>query len=66
MKPNRSYGGDGILLGPLMEESDWEIAIQAALKDEEDWVTQRRPASVSMNSLLSRRKAKCRQSLFIR
>ncbi|MBM4424586.1 MAG: hypothetical protein FJ030_14555 [Chloroflexi bacterium] len=41
MKPNRSYGGDRVLLGPLMEESDWGAAIQSALTDSEDWVAQR-------------------------
>jgi hypothetical protein len=48
MKPNRSYGGDRILLGPLMEESDWETSIQFALNDEEDWVVQRL-ARISVN-----------------
>jgi hypothetical protein len=48
MKPNRSYGGDRVLLGPIMEESDWEAAIQAALVDEEDWVAQRL-ARISVN-----------------
>jgi len=48
MKPNRSYGGDRVLLGPLMEESDWQAAIQSALADEEDWVAQRL-ARISVN-----------------
>ncbi|MBI3243801.1 MAG: hypothetical protein HYZ49_16065 [Chloroflexi bacterium] len=48
MKPNRSYGGDRILLGPLMEESDWEAAIQSALHSDEDWVAQRL-ARISVN-----------------
>ncbi len=48
MKPNRSYGGDRILLGPLMEESDWQAAIQSALADDEDWVAQRL-ARISVN-----------------
>ncbi len=48
MKPNRSYGGDRVLLGPLMEESDWQTAIQSALADEEDWVVQRL-ARISVN-----------------
>jgi hypothetical protein len=48
MKPNRSYGGDRVLLGPLMDESDWQAAIQAALQDSEDWVVQRL-ARISVN-----------------
>lgn len=48
MKPNRSYGGDRVLLGPLMEESEWQSAIQAALTDQEDWVVQRL-ARISVN-----------------
>jgi hypothetical protein len=41
IKPNRSYGGDGVLLGSSASQSDWEAAIQAALTDTgQRWVAQ--------------------------
>ncbi len=48
MKPNRSYGGDRIILAPLIEEGEWAAAIETALHDEEDWVVQRL-ARISVN-----------------
>ncbi len=42
IKPNRSYGGDRVLIGPSVSQSEWESAIEEALEDEEDeWVVQR-------------------------
>lgn len=44
IKPNRSYGGDGVLLGPSTSPADWEAALQAAITtaDEDDkWVVQK-------------------------
>jgi len=45
MKPNRSYGGDRVILGPSTTQADWEAALQEAVtsaeKGEEDWVVQR-------------------------
>lgn len=49
MKPNRSYGGDRVLIGPATSRGEWESAIeQAAMGDEhgservqEQWVVQR-------------------------
>jgi hypothetical protein len=41
LKPNRSYGGDRVLLGHLMEQADWERAIEDSLHDAELWVVQR-------------------------
>jgi len=41
LKPNRSYGGDRVLLGPSLEEGEWEAAIQEAVTGEESWVVQR-------------------------
>jgi len=40
LKPNRSYGGQGIVLGHLLERSEWESAIDRALADSERWVVQ--------------------------
>ena len=41
LKPNRSYGGDGIVIGPAVTRDEWETALQAALADPGDrWVVQ--------------------------
>jgi hypothetical protein len=40
LKPNRSYGGDRVLLGHLMEAHEWDEAIEMALAAG-DWVVQR-------------------------
>jgi uncharacterized circularly permuted ATP-grasp superfamily protein len=41
LKPNRSYGGEGVIVGPGVEQSAWESGIENALKDENDrWVVQ--------------------------
>jgi uncharacterized circularly permuted ATP-grasp superfamily protein len=41
LKPNRSYGGDGVLVGPSIAQGDWETAIGNALVDQTDrWVVQ--------------------------
>ena len=41
LKPNRAYGGDGIVIGPAVTRDVWEAAMNAALADEEDrWVVQ--------------------------
>jgi hypothetical protein len=42
LKPNRSYGGTGVLVGALSTQADWEAAIQSALTDADRWVVQRR------------------------
>jgi hypothetical protein len=41
LKPNRSFGGQGVLLGVSASEADWDEAIQQALQDEDRWVVQR-------------------------
>jgi hypothetical protein len=45
MKPNRSYGGDRVVIGPSTSQAEWESTLQEALtaheKGEEDWVLQR-------------------------
>ena len=41
LKPNRSYGGEGVLVGPGVEQGEWESAIAKALADTNDrWVVQ--------------------------
>jgi hypothetical protein len=41
LKPNRSYGGEGVQVGPTMEQGDWESGIDRALTDPNDrWVAQ--------------------------
>jgi hypothetical protein len=40
LKPNRAYGGEGVQLGHLLQPSEWEAAIERALKDRERWVVQ--------------------------
>lgn len=41
LKPNRSYGGDGIVIGPAVSRGEWEAALAAALADPDDrWVVQ--------------------------
>jgi hypothetical protein len=40
LKPNRSYGGQGIVIGHLLERAEWESAIDRALADSERWVVQ--------------------------
>jgi hypothetical protein len=40
LKPNRAYGGSGVLIGPAMNPADWNTAIEQALADPERWVVQ--------------------------
>jgi hypothetical protein len=40
LKPNRAYGGEGVLLGAGTPASEWESAIDRALTDQERWVVQ--------------------------
>lgn len=40
LKPNRSYGGEGIVLGCSVSRAEWDAAIAAALPDPERWVVQ--------------------------
>jgi hypothetical protein len=41
LKPSRGYGGDGVLLGQTVSDSEWTGALDAALADQELWVLQR-------------------------
>jgi hypothetical protein len=40
LKPDRSYGGEGIVLGPTVSQAEWESALDKALADEQRWVVQ--------------------------
>jgi hypothetical protein len=41
MKPNRSFGGEGVAIGHLMTDAEWETAVERALADKDRWVVQR-------------------------
>jgi hypothetical protein len=41
LKPNRAYGGTGVVIGPSEGQRDWEAAVESALADPERWVVQR-------------------------
>jgi len=41
IKPNRSYGGEGVFIGPSVAESEWEAVIQRAVSEPGQWVAQR-------------------------
>jgi hypothetical protein len=40
LKPNRSYGGEGIVLGCAVSETEWRGAMEVALVDPGRWVVQ--------------------------
>ena len=40
LKPNRSYGGYGVMVGATAAQGEWESAIDHALVDEDRWVVQ--------------------------
>ena len=40
LKPNRSYGGEGVVVGPAAAQSAWDAAIDRALGDADRWVVQ--------------------------
>jgi hypothetical protein len=41
LKPNRAYGGQGVLLGPSATQAEWDAALDRALADPDRWVVQR-------------------------
>jgi uncharacterized circularly permuted ATP-grasp superfamily protein len=41
LKPNRSYGGTGVAIGPLLSQQEWEATLEQVLADTERWVAQR-------------------------
>jgi hypothetical protein len=40
LKPNRSYGGEGVVLGMAMSDAEWDASIQKAVTDPTRWVVQ--------------------------
>jgi hypothetical protein len=40
LKPNRAYGGEGVVIGPSLSQAEWEAALDRALADRERWVVQ--------------------------
>jgi hypothetical protein len=40
LKPNRAFGGQGVVLGPALTQAEWEAALDQALADKERWVVQ--------------------------
>lgn len=42
LKPNRAYGGEGVLIGPSVTQAEWETTLEKVAQDsEERWVVQR-------------------------
>jgi hypothetical protein len=41
LKPNRSFGGEGVVIGAFVDMADWDTAIAAALKEPGSMVVQR-------------------------
>jgi hypothetical protein len=41
LKPNRSYGGEGVFLGNLLDDEAWNEVVSQALAAPEPWVVQR-------------------------
>jgi len=40
LKPNRAYGGEGVLLGLAVSDDEWNSALQRAVEAPEGWVVQ--------------------------
>jgi hypothetical protein len=40
LKPNRSFGGHGVVLGPALTPAEWSSALDTGLADPERWVVQ--------------------------
>ena len=40
LKPNRAYGGEGVVIGHLLSAQEWETALEKAVRDPERWVVQ--------------------------
>jgi hypothetical protein len=40
LKPNRAFGGAGVVIGPIVEQPAWDAALERALADPERWVVQ--------------------------
>jgi hypothetical protein len=40
LKPNRAYGGEGVMIGVALSQPEWDAAIDKALADPSRWVVQ--------------------------
>jgi hypothetical protein len=40
LKPNRAYGGEGVLVGRMAAPGEWESALERVVGDESRWVVQ--------------------------
>jgi hypothetical protein len=40
LKPNRAFGGEGVLIGHALSREDWEKGVERALTDSDRWVVQ--------------------------
>lgn len=40
LKPNRAYGGQGVVIGPSVDRAEWESALERGLADSDRWVVQ--------------------------
>jgi hypothetical protein len=40
LKPNRAFGGEGVVIGPILTQAEWEAALERALADQQRWVVQ--------------------------
>jgi hypothetical protein len=40
LKPNRAYGGEGVVIGPSVDQATWEAALERGLADSDRWVVQ--------------------------
>jgi hypothetical protein len=40
LKPNRAYGGEGVMIGPAVSQAEWEAAIDGSVADPSRWVVQ--------------------------
>ena len=50
LKPNRSYGGDGVVVGHAVEQHDWEAALERALGDTESRFVLQQAAPIPVKS----------------
>jgi hypothetical protein len=48
LKPNRSFGGEGVVIGHGLARANWEAALERALADKQGWVVQQL-ASIPVN-----------------
>jgi hypothetical protein len=50
LKPNRSYGGEGVVVGHAVEQRDWESALERALGDTESRYVLQQAAPIPVKS----------------